>query len=112
MLSGHNLCFEQKYDNYQSFLSENFKFLEVKFSIYLNRCVFVMDTEVYCPFDITWKDFVCLAFYFEFIYFVLIDHFLSEIICLSLSVLCEQLVTCDRQLNSSSFSRCRDLILS
>ena len=27
---------------YQSFLSENFQFLEVKFSIYLNRCVFVM----------------------------------------------------------------------
>ena len=25
-----------------SFLSENFQFLEVKFSIYLNRCVFVM----------------------------------------------------------------------
>ena len=24
------------------FLSENFQFLEVKFSIYLNRCVFVM----------------------------------------------------------------------
>ena len=27
---------------YQSFLSENFQFLEVKFSIYLNRRVFVM----------------------------------------------------------------------
>ena len=27
---------------YPSFLSENFQFLEVKFSIYLNRCVFVM----------------------------------------------------------------------
>ena len=26
-----------------SFLSENFPFLEVKFSIYLNRRVFVMD---------------------------------------------------------------------
>ena len=35
--------FEQKYDKYQSFfLSEKFKFLEVKFSIYLNRSVFVM----------------------------------------------------------------------
>ena len=31
---------------YQSFLSENFQFLEVKFSIYLNRLVFVMT----CPF--------------------------------------------------------------
>ena len=28
---------------YQSFLSENFQFLEVKFSIYLNRRVFVMN---------------------------------------------------------------------
>ena len=36
------LCFEQKYEKYQSFLSENFRFLEVKFSIYLNRHVFVM----------------------------------------------------------------------
>ena len=40
----HNLCFEQKYEKYQSFLSKNFQFLEVKFSIYLNRCVFVMRT--------------------------------------------------------------------
>ena len=38
----HNLCFEQKYEKYQSFLSENFQFLQVKFSIYLNRRVFVM----------------------------------------------------------------------
>ena len=41
-MSTHNLCFEQKYEKYQTFLSENFQFLEVKFSIYLNRCVFVM----------------------------------------------------------------------
>ena len=34
---------EQKNDKYQSiFLSENFQFLEVEFSIYMNRCVFVM----------------------------------------------------------------------
>ena len=37
LTSTHNLCFEQKYEKYQSFLSENFQFLEVKFSIYLNR---------------------------------------------------------------------------
>ena len=30
--------------NYQSFLSENFQFLELNFSIYLNRRVFVMLT--------------------------------------------------------------------
>ena len=41
----HNLCFEQKYEKYQNFLSENFPFLVVKFSIYLNRCVFVMQTR-------------------------------------------------------------------
>ena len=38
----HNLCFEQKYEKISAFLSENFQFLEVKFSIYLNRRVFVM----------------------------------------------------------------------
>ena len=42
LTSTHNLCFEQIYEKYQSFLSENFPFLEVKFSIYLNRRVFVM----------------------------------------------------------------------
>ena len=42
LTSTHNLCFEQKYEKYQSFLSENFQFLVVKFSIYLNRHVFVM----------------------------------------------------------------------
>ena len=39
-----NLCFEQKYEKYQSFLSENFQFLEMKFSIHLKRRVFVMTT--------------------------------------------------------------------
>ena len=42
-MSTHSLCFELKYEKYQSFfLSENFQFLAVKFSVYLNRCVFVM----------------------------------------------------------------------
>ena len=41
-MSTHNLCFEQKFEKYQSFLSEKFQFLEMKFSIYLDRCVFVM----------------------------------------------------------------------
>ena len=31
---------------YQSFLSENFQFLEVKFSIYLNRRIFVMQRQI------------------------------------------------------------------
>ena len=42
LTSTHNLCFEQKYEKYESFLSENFQFLEVKFFIHLNRPVFVM----------------------------------------------------------------------
>ena len=42
LTSIHNFCFEQKYEKYQSFLSANFQFLKVKFSIYLNRRVFVM----------------------------------------------------------------------
>ena len=38
LTSTHNLCFEQEYEKYQiSFLSENFPFLVIKFSIYLNR---------------------------------------------------------------------------
>ena len=41
-MSIHNLCFEKNYEKYQNFLSENFPFLVVKFSIYLNRRVFVM----------------------------------------------------------------------
>ena len=39
--SAYNLCFEQKCEKYQ-FLFEKFQFLEMKFSIYLNRHVFVM----------------------------------------------------------------------
>ena len=50
----HTLCLEQKYEKYQSllyivfllllfcFLSENFQILKVKFSINLNRHIFVM----------------------------------------------------------------------
>ena len=46
-MSTHNLCFEQKYEKYQNlFLSENFQFLVGKFSIYLNRHVFVMFRSV------------------------------------------------------------------
>ena len=42
LTSTHNLCFEQKCEKNISFLSENFQFLEVKFSIYLHMRVFVM----------------------------------------------------------------------
>ena len=43
-MSTHNLCFSRTKKNYiyQIFLSENFHFLVVNFSAYLNRHVFVM----------------------------------------------------------------------
>ena len=44
-MSIHNLCLEQKCEKYQDFLSEIFHFLVVKFSVYLNRPVFVMNTN-------------------------------------------------------------------
>ena len=37
---------------------------------------------IYCPFDIFRKDVSCLAFSLKWKYFVLIDHILSETICL------------------------------
>ena len=42
LTSTHNLCFEQEYEKYKNFITENFSFLVVKFSLYLNRRVFVM----------------------------------------------------------------------
>ena len=41
-MSTNNLYFEQKFEKYQSFLSENFHFLVVKCSVYLNKFVIVM----------------------------------------------------------------------
>ena len=49
LTSTHNLSFEQNYEKYQSFLSENFQFLEMKCSIYLNRRVFVMNCVKHFP---------------------------------------------------------------
>ena len=45
--STHNLCFEQKYGkkNISEFLSENFQFLVVKFSIYLKFGVLLNSME-------------------------------------------------------------------
>ena len=42
LTSTHNLCFEQKYENIRNVDLKIFLFLVVKFSIYLNRSVFVM----------------------------------------------------------------------
>ena len=49
LTSTHNLCFEQKYEKYQSCLSEHFPVLEGKFSIYLNTRVFVMLSVCQAP---------------------------------------------------------------
>ena len=46
LTSVNNLCFEQKYEKYQRFLSEDFKLFEIEFSIYLNRRVFVMASAI------------------------------------------------------------------
>ena len=40
---------------YQSFLSETFQFSEVKFSVYLNRRVFVMNNSCLCAFRFIWS---------------------------------------------------------
>ena len=47
LTSTHNLCFEQKYEKYQNFLTKNFHFLLGKFSVNLNRRVFVMGGFIY-----------------------------------------------------------------
>ena len=41
-MSTHNLCVWEEIQKISEFLSENFQFLVVKFSIYLNRHVFIM----------------------------------------------------------------------
>ena len=55
----HSLCFEQKYEKYQSFSSENFRFSAVIFSIYLNRLVFVMVSDFSWTFSLR---FIILLF--------------------------------------------------
>ena len=44
-MSTHNLCFEQKYEKYPNFYLKIFHFLVVKFSVYFNGHVFVMNTH-------------------------------------------------------------------
>ena len=41
-MGSDNLCFKHKNEKYQNSLSEKFHFLVIKFSIYLNRNVFIM----------------------------------------------------------------------
>ena len=48
-MSTHNL---RKNEKYQNFLSGNFHFLVAKFSVYLNRHVFVMEVSINQPEDL------------------------------------------------------------
>ena len=45
-MSTHNSCFELKHEKYENILSEIFHFLVVKFSVYFNRPVFVMFSDI------------------------------------------------------------------
>ena len=61
----------QKYETYLSFLSENFQFLEIKFSIYLNRRVFVMLSNCpYAPSDLGFP--VCMCVYVPKAHFLMV----------------------------------------
>ena len=62
-MSTHNICFKQKYERYQGFLSEKNQFLEVKFSTYLNKRVFIMTAAKEKTFFPVSKDI--LDFYFK-----------------------------------------------
>ena len=53
LTSTHNLCFGQKYEKNSEHLSENFQFLVVKFSIYLNRRVIVMHGTFACRYFVS-----------------------------------------------------------
>ena len=69
-----HVCFEQKYKKYQIFLSKNFHFLVVKFSVYLNRRVFVMHSKLLVWmffYYSSWTDFVKarMLSYFWIVYF-------------------------------------------
>ena len=68
-MSTLNLCFDQKYEKYENFLTDFFfQFLVIKFSVYLNRHVFVMVTArltavMNIVFEPSWnrrvKNFLC-----------------------------------------------------
>ena len=62
LTSTHNLCFEQNEEKHRKFLSENFHFLVVKFSVYLNRHVFVMQKTYNLTFSVinVFADHMCL----------------------------------------------------
>ena len=78
-MSTHNPYFEQKFEIYQIFLSENFHFLVVKFSVYLNRHDFIIfDVQsrdsfpgIYNKFLVFIFLFVCLRLFVVVLFFIL-----------------------------------------
>ena len=57
---------------YQSFLSENFQFLEVKFSVYLDRCVFLMNRPAY-PHNLTMMAFHVHQYILQYYMILLVE---------------------------------------
>ena len=75
-MSTHNLClYGENKKKYRKVIIQ-ILFLSILYTNFSTRNIFC------CPFDISRKDVFCLAFYFEWKYFVLIDHIQSETICL------------------------------
>ena len=83
----HSLYFYQKYEKYQNFLCENFHFLQVKFSVYLNRHDFVMYKHLMYrdSFPGIYNGFLVFLFiylfYFLFFYFYLFIFFFFFFCC-------------------------------
>ena len=95
--STHNICFEQKCEKYQNFLSDKFHFLVVKISVYLNRHVFVMNTvyamdpnnsfikKYWCIMTRVWTKYEGVFFFFFFFLLLLLLFFQA---CAQLCLLC------------------------
>ena len=71
--STHNLCFKQKYEKYQNFYRKIFIFWVVKFSVYLNRHVFVM-----CFLSCGCGSYI-YVFFFVFFFFVIFQFLSSSV---------------------------------
>ena len=80
LTSTHNLCLEKKYEKCRIFYWKIFLFLVVKFSIYLNRLVFVMNTNcIYPTLLSTFQKVVyCLVLYTEEVKFAIFCHDLMQ----------------------------------
>ena len=84
--STHDLCFEQINDKYQNFLSENFPILVVRFSMYLNRRLYVM--EEFQGISLLFFFFLLfcfLLFFFFFFVFFLFFLFFFLFVCFFVS---------------------------